>query len=696
MYRLRHVVAVLLLAIVTDFSLAQQPPKLEMVVQTRHIEDSTRGVAISGDGKLAIIGSWDGTLSLWDAVSGNRIQTYATPNHVTCVALTRDGKRAIACGATEAVLLDTATGKTLQTLKHRPYFPGIVSVALSDDAKFALTSVGGNSSLWDLTTGKAIREFIGAPGALSGDGKLVLVGESRGPTTLWNAVTGVKLHTFKSHRAVALSRDGKRALTELYNEPNKEAILWDTDSGERLQTFAGHDYRVSAGALSGDGKLVLTYSTDKTKGELVILWDADSGKKLHTLFCDANLPIFNNGIDQPGVSMSDDGKFVFVAARQSIGKPNDLHGPMIQRHIVWDTATGKAVQTFQRHTADVASLALSGDGKVLLIGTKDKINVWDTAAGKRAHILDAPGGTVALTRDGKRLLTVSPGTEAVFWDTASGKKLESLPKNKDIRYVRMSSDGESVATSTASGQHIIWRTRAGKFEQAHSFFRSNIVLSGDGKRVFAAGAGGAGGPFNCELWDVPGGKQLGIVKGLAGIPIACNDDGTRLLTISNGLTLWDIDEALTAKKLQSISTFPGSLALSRDAKLLLSGSEKTAILWDAANGKKMQTFAGHFATVTGVLITDDAKQIWTASADGTVRLWDPATGKERCQIVLFKDSKDWLAVSPDGLFDGSADAWRFVTFREPGTSKLLDDDATRRRFHRPGLLGQIIAGKQPK
>src|SRR5262245_45968831 len=323
MYRLRHVVAVLLLAIVTNFSLAQQPPKLEMVVQTGRIEDRTRGVAISGDGKLAIIGSWDGTLSLWDAVSGNRIQTYATPNRVTCVALTRDGKRAIACGATEAVLLDTATGKTLQTLKHRPYFPDIENVALSDHARFALTSVGGKSSLWDLTTGKAIREFIGAPGALSGDGKLVLIGfapigQNTGlVATLWNAVTGEKLRTLQGRAALALSRDGKRALTN----HDKEAILWDTATGERLQTFAGHDFGVSAGALSGDGKRVLTYSTDRTRGVMVILWDADSGKKLHTLFCDANLPIFNNGINQPGVSMSDDGKFVFVAARQSIGMP---------------------------------------------------------------------------------------------------------------------------------------------------------------------------------------------------------------------------------------------------------------------------------------------------------------------------------------------------------------------------------------
>src|SRR5262245_49005987 len=155
---LRQVAAVLLLVILNNFARAQQPPKLELLIQTGHIEDRTRGVAISGDGKFAIIGCWDGSLSLWDTMSGNRIQTYTTPKDVSCVALTRDGKRAIVGGA-PAVLLDTAPGKTLQTLKYRPYFRDTHGVALSDDAKFALTSKGGESALWDLTTGKAVREF---------------------------------------------------------------------------------------------------------------------------------------------------------------------------------------------------------------------------------------------------------------------------------------------------------------------------------------------------------------------------------------------------------------------------------------------------------------------------------------------------------------------------------------------------------
>jgi hypothetical protein len=81
--------------------------------------------------------------------------------------------------------------------------------------------------------------------------------------------------------------------------------------------------------------------------------------------------------------------------------------------------------------------------------------------------------------------------------------------------------------------------------------------------------------------------------------------------------------------------------------------------------------------------------VWTASTDGCARLWDPVTGKERCRLLNLDAGKNWLVVTPEGFFDGSEDAWKCVTYRVSGTVKLIDDDATRRRFHRKGLLAEI-------
>ena len=138
------------------------------------------------------------------------------------------------------------------------------------------------------------------------------------------------------------------------------------------------------------------------------------------------------------------------------------------------------------------------------------------------------------------------------------------------------------------------------------------------------------------------------------------------------------------------------MALSSDGKQVLTGSYETAILWEAASGKKLQTFRGHTEGVRSVALASDGKHVWTGSTDRTARLWDAASGKELCALYNFDRGKDWLVVTPDGLFDGSKGAWKYVTYREAATRNRVNDDGTRKKFHRPGLLAQLVKGEKPK
>jgi len=199
------------------------------------------------------------------------------------------------------------------------------------------------------------------------------------------------------------------------------------------------------------------------------------------------------------------------------------------------------------------------------------------------------------------------------------------------------------------------------------------------------------------LWEVPGGK-LKTFQGHTSYlqSVALRDDGKFILTGSADKTaiLW---EGATGKIFQTFkghSAAVNSAAMSGDAKLVLTGSaDNTAILWQSLDGKKLQTLQGHGGPVTSVTVSKDGKHLWTASIDGTTRLWDPAIGKERCRLYSLDAGKDWLVVTPEGFFDGSPGAWRFVTYRNAATGTLVDDDATRRRFHRPGLLARVWKGE---
>jgi RNA polymerase sigma factor (sigma-70 family) len=95
-----------------------------------------------------------------------------------------------------------------------------------------------------------------------------------------------------------------------------------------------------------------------------------------------------------------------------------------------------------------------------------------------------------------------------------------------------------------------------------------------------------------------------------------------------------------------------SLAFSGDRKTLASGSaDGTIKLWDAATGKETATFKA--GTPVGcVAFSPDGKTLAAAGQDSTVQLWDVAAGKKTATIQAAVDNVpiiiDCVAFSPDG------------------------------------------------
>jgi WD40 repeat protein len=81
-------------------------------------------------------------------------------------------------------------------------------------------------------------------------------------------------------------------------------------------------------------------------------------------------------------------------------------------------------------------------------------------------------------------------------------------------------------------------------------------------------------------------------------------------------------------------------------------------------------FRGHTDIVTGVAFSPDGKQLVTASADGSVRLWDVATGTELHRFPGVPGGTFGAAFSPDGKYvasggiDGTARLWNVQTGQE--------------------------------
>jgi WD40 repeat protein len=125
-----------------------------------HTRD-VRRVAISPDGKQLLSGSFDGTMRLWDLQTGKEVRRFEGPGHfVESVAFTQDGKRAI-CS----------------------YGPRVIEAVYDEDPRCSLR-------LWDLATGKELKQFRGHTGpvlslGLSGDGRYLVSGSADNTMRLW-------------------------------------------------------------------------------------------------------------------------------------------------------------------------------------------------------------------------------------------------------------------------------------------------------------------------------------------------------------------------------------------------------------------------------------------------------------------------------------------------------------------------------
>nr|AXV46582.1 WD40 repeat-containing protein [Arthrobacter sp.] len=73
----------------------------------------------------------------------------------------------------------------------------------------------------------------------------------------------------------------------------------------------------------------------------------------------------------------------------------------------------------------------------------------------------------------------------------------------------------------------------------------------------------------------------------------------------------------------------------------------TVRLWDLATGTTLHTLEGHTHEVTAVAVTPDGTRAITTSRDGTARLWDLESAK-RLQVFVLASFPTCLQITQNG------------------------------------------------
>jgi len=114
-----------------------------------------------------------------------------------------------------------------------------------------------------------------------------------------------------------------------------------------------------------------------------------------------------------------------------------------------------------------------------------------------------------------------------------------------------------------------------------------------------------------------------------------------------------------------------AVAWSPDGAFLASaGSEGTVVVWDPATGRQLGVLDAREGQVNAVAWSTDGATLASGHDDGTVRLWNPVTFGERAALESHTEGVLALAWSPDGRSLASASADQTVRLWDPATEKV--------------------------
>jgi WD40 repeat protein/tRNA A-37 threonylcarbamoyl transferase component Bud32 len=417
---------------------------------------------------------------------------------------------------------------------------------------------------------------------------------------------------------------------------SNDVAIWDATTGVKLASFSNSSRNVLVFTREGMARFI----QDKTSAKLI----------------SAKVQVVLPPLDQELV-WSPDGSQLAAVSR-SYANCNS----------VWDVATGKEVLFLLRDEGyDLRSFRWSPDGKHCAAvwhhwltepgqaTSPAFIKVWDGTGTEVARLkcFDQLARTsFTWSRDGKRIATASQSVqdfslpcEVKVWDVAGGRLIYSLPPLPgQIDFLSFSPDGKRLATSGPGQPVKVW-SLGGRAQQAFQLAETDARLfaepwSARGEYLLGEARNPTypyGEGTYPRVWDAFTGKEVLGLKPHAkkAAAIAWAPDSPRLVTLEEGtIKRWDVSPEPVIRVGEVGSPDGGRVArrgYSGDIIVARLGSAKVPPIrkQDSEGSESSVQYTGHVGGPVGVVAwSADGKQLLTASADHTVKLWDAASGVE--------------------------------------------------------------------
>ncbi len=385
-----------------------------------------------------------------------------------------------------------------------------------------------------------------------------------------------------------------------------EVRLWDAQTSRPSGTFHTGQGEVNGVAVCPGGELLAAAGDDGT----VRVWNLQSRRET------VRIQAFPSHAYQ--VVFLPDGRLASCAQ----------HGEIR----LWDARTGEAAGALLGHRISVEAICLLPDGRLFSVSNDRTARIWDPLADIQQRVLQEHSdrfNCLACSQDGTIVALGSSDGSVFVHHLPTGTRILDLQRPDGVHSVAVSPDSRVLAVGDRGGIVSIWELpveigSAGALElsdpqavwMAHSGRVWSLAFSPDGGELISGGADGEVRAWKTLLPKAPRLLRLGSV---AIDRMDCVFDKRLLLTVGDGLRLWDLSA------LDDILPRPGRKFDLPDPVLLDTG------LWRC------------------LTITPDGRYAATGDGDGNVAVWDiPGRTRRAAWPVAASANFGEVALTPDG------------------------------------------------
>ncbi|MBK9053649.1 MAG: hypothetical protein IPL78_22925 [Chloroflexi bacterium] len=284
---------------VQGWDIAAAQPLSFTLQHTGNYTANVNAVTFSPDGRTLVSASFNGSINVWDGVTGELLRPPLLAHSVNILDMTYspDGLWLASAGCHnfsgpgicqngEILLWDTATWTVTQRMVAETGI--MLDIEFTPDSQRLLSNgcavavdplshcLQGAVWQWDVATGTRLEPMFVGPArvvsavAVSPDGRIVAGGDWNSQIYLWDSTTGAQigpvlsLHTGPV-QSLTFSPDGQRLVS---TSTDTTVVLWDVATGQAIGQLAGQGVLVTSAAFTPEGQL-LTGGLDGR----VLLWE---------------------------------------------------------------------------------------------------------------------------------------------------------------------------------------------------------------------------------------------------------------------------------------------------------------------------------------------------------------------------------------------------------------------------------------